>query len=349
MSSTSPAAKTERLLNLVICLLYTRQPLSKARIRDAVPQYGDTASLEAFDRMFERDKDELRDLGIPLRTEPLDAYFDDEPGYRIDRREYALADIVFEADELAVLGLASRTWQQASLAGAASTAMRKLQAADVERDTSSVLGLEPRVRTKEPAFTPVKDAVLVCCAIAFDYRKADGQLAPRRLEPWAVTNWHGRWYVTGFDLDRDAPRVFRLGRVEGAVQRVGRPGAYQVPEDHDPLSMIAGVVVERAPQTATLRLRTGAGNTLRRRARAETRAENGGSTVSAISEGPGDWSQMDLEFTDAEIFAQEIAGFGPAVRVVHPPELIEAVVRRLAAARSAQRRVADHPAGEGTL
>ena len=127
--STQPSAtaKTERLLNLVICLLYTRQPLSKAKIRDAVPQYGQTASTEAFDRMFERDKDELRDLGIPLVTEPLDAYFDDEPGYRIDGREYALPEISFEPDELAVLGLASRAWAQASLAGPAAQALRKLQ------------------------------------------------------------------------------------------------------------------------------------------------------------------------------------------------------------------------------
>ena len=62
--------KTERLLNLVIALLSTRMPLSKARIRAAVPQYHGTASDEAFDRMFERDKDELRELGIPLVTPP---------------------------------------------------------------------------------------------------------------------------------------------------------------------------------------------------------------------------------------------------------------------------------------
>jgi len=92
----------------VICLLYTRKPLSKAKIRNAVPQYGTSASDEAFDRMFERDKDELRELGIPLVTEPFDVFFDDEPGYRIDRREYALPEISFGADELAVLGLASR-------------------------------------------------------------------------------------------------------------------------------------------------------------------------------------------------------------------------------------------------
>ena len=143
---TQPNAsdKTERLLNLVICLLYTRQPLSKAKIRDAVPQYGTTASDEAFDRMFERDKDELRDLGIPLVTEPGDVLFDDEPGYRIDRREYALPEISFAADELAVLGLASRAWAQASLAGPAAQALRKLEAAGVERDDASLIGIEPR-------------------------------------------------------------------------------------------------------------------------------------------------------------------------------------------------------------
>jgi len=102
--STQPnaAAKTERLLNLVICLLYTRMPLSKAKIRSFVPQYGTTASDEAFNRMFERDKDELRDLGIPLVTEAFDPLFEDEPGYRIDRRDYALPEISFAADELAV-------------------------------------------------------------------------------------------------------------------------------------------------------------------------------------------------------------------------------------------------------
>src|SRR5579875_933030 len=265
MASPSPAAKTERLLNLVICLLYTRQPLSKARIRDAVPQYGEAASDEAFDRMFERDKDELRELGIPLRMEPIDAFFDDETGYRIDRREYALPELSFEPDEFAVLGLASRTWQQASLAGAAATAMRKLEAAEIERDVNSVVGLEPRIHTTEPAFNSVKDAVLRRQAISFGYRKAGGgDAAQRRIQPWNVANWHGRWYVTGFDLDREAPRVFRLGRLAGAVKRVGKPGAYDVPADHDPIAMIDGP--ETPPSTAVVIVQDGAGNTLRRRA-----------------------------------------------------------------------------------
>ncbi len=139
------AAKTERLLNLVICLLYTRRPLTKEQIRASVAQYAGTSSDEAFDRMFERDKDELRELGIPLVASPLDRFFEDEIGYRIDRREYALPQIEFTREELTVLGLAAKAWEQASLAGPAAAAMRKLAATGVQRDDASIIGLEPRV------------------------------------------------------------------------------------------------------------------------------------------------------------------------------------------------------------
>lgn len=318
MSAPTPAAKTERLLNLVICLLYTRQPLSKQRIRQAVPQYGSASSDEAFDRMFERDKDELRDLGIPLRIEVVDPLFDDETGYRIDRREYALPDIHFEPDELAVLGLASRTWQQASLAGPAASALRKLEAADVQRDEGTLVGLEPRVRTAEPAFPAMKDAALARRQVDFGYRKPDGTVGRRRLQPWTVTNWHGRWYVAGFDLDREAPRVFRLGRVDGAVKPVGKPDAYEVPADHDPIAMIQGSEVEREPQPAILHVRTGSGNALRRRAR----------TAGEVDD---TWTQIDIDYTDTEIFAEQIVGYGPAVRVIQPADLRDAVIRRLRA------------------
>lgn len=318
MSAPTPAAKTERLLNLVICLLYTRQPLSKQRIRAAVPQYGEAASDEAFDRMFERDKDELRDLGIPLRAEAIDPLFDDETGYRIDRREYALPEIRFEPDELAVLGLASRTWQQASLAGAAATALRKLEAADVERDDGTLVGLEPRVRTAEPAFPAMKDATVARRQVSFRYRKADGTVSERRLQPWSVTNWHGRWYVAGHDLDREAPRVFRLGRIDGPVRASGPAAAYEVPADHDALVMIRGSEVEREPQPAVLHVRVGSGHALRRRAR----------TSGDIDD---DWSQLDIDYTDTEIFADQIAGYGPTVRVIQPDDLRESVTRRLRA------------------
>ena len=122
------ARRTERLLNLVICLLATRRFVPREQIRKIVPGYADCESDEAFERMFERDKDDLREMGIPLETGSNSAWFEDEIGYRIDRDRYALPAVSFEPEELAVLGLAARVWQSASFAQAASQAILKLEA-----------------------------------------------------------------------------------------------------------------------------------------------------------------------------------------------------------------------------
>ena len=196
-SPTGPAAKTERLLNLVLCLLYTRRALPKSKIREIVPQYGSAASDEAFDRMFERDKDELRELGIPLVTEDIGGVWDDELGYRIDQRDYALPDIEFEADELAVLGLASRTWAHASLAGPAASALRKLKAIDIERDGESLVGIEPRLGTREAAFEPVKNAVVAQQTIS-----VTRYLNPGGGTLWCASSTNGFLFNLASDMTR---------------------------------------------------------------------------------------------------------------------------------------------------
>jgi proteasome accessory factor B len=315
-SPTGPAAKTERLLNLVLCLLYTRRPLSKSRIRSIVPQYGEAASDEAFDRMFERDKDELRELGIPLATEEIGGAWDDEVGYRIDQRDYALPDLAFEPDELAVLGLASRTWAHASLAGPAAQALRKLKAAGIERDGDSLVGIEPRLGTSEPAFEPVKNAVVGQQSISFGYRTGgEGRARTRRVQPWGLASWHGRWYLTGFDLDRDAPRVFRLSRIEGDVQVVKGAAPYAVPADHRAREMIRSTVGEQQVNSATVRVRAERGHAMRRRATASREL--------------GPWTVLEVPYGDGEIFAEEVCGYGPDVVVDAPAEVRDLVVARL--------------------
>lgn len=317
---TTTASKTERLLNLVIALLYTRQPMSKGRIRTAVPQYADSSD-EAFDRMFERDKDELRDLGIPLRTEVIDPFFSDETGYRIDKREYALPEIAFAPDELAVIGVASRAWSQASLAGPAAQALRKLEAGGLTRDEASVAGIEPLLHTSEPTFDAARDAVLARREVTFPYRRgAAGQVAERQLQPWALTAWHGRWYLTGYDLDRQAPRVFRLDRVQGRLTPRGAPGAYLVPEGHDPRAMITASDEEPA-QTSTARVavRPGTGHQLRRQ----------GTVVP--EEGPQGWDVVELSTGSPGALAAEVTGLGPDAVALDPQELVEQVVRNLRA------------------
>ena len=321
------SAKTERLLNLVICLLSTRRPLTKAQIRQAVPQYAENTSAEAFDRMFERDKDELRELGIPLETTSEDALFEDEVGYRVDRDTYALPDVHLAPDELAVLGLASRVWQQASLAGPATRALTKLSALGVPPDERSLIGLEPRVRTAEPAFDALWSAVRDRVPVQFTYRtQSSGEVAMRTVEPWAVTSWHGRWYLTGFDRDRAAPRVFRLTRVESGVRRIGRPGEYEVPPDHDARLMVGDQSVERPRRTARLHVRAGSGQTLRRRAL----SVNPSHTTDGADE-------VLLEFDDPDAFATELVPYGAAALVVEPDDLRDAVVRNLRAVLAAAR------------
>src|ERR1700678_4707678 len=115
--------KTERLLSLVVCLLSASRYLTASQIRAAVPGYPD--SFEAFKRMFERDKDELRELGIPLETGTNAP--DEEAGYRIPPQAYELPEIMLEPDEAAVLGLAAKVWQRAELAGAAAGGLLKLR------------------------------------------------------------------------------------------------------------------------------------------------------------------------------------------------------------------------------
>ncbi len=115
--------KSERLLNLLILLLVSRSFVTKDRIRDVIDDYRG-GSDEAFEKMFERDKDELRSLGIPIEVGHLDAYFDDEVGYRIKRDAFELPQVELEPDEAAVVGLAAtglaaRRARRRHLAGAA--------------------------------------------------------------------------------------------------------------------------------------------------------------------------------------------------------------------------------------
>jgi len=320
----APAHRTERLLNLVICLLSTRSWLTKEQIRSAVPQYAECTTSEAFDRMFERDKEDLRELGVPLVTGSHSSWFEDETGYRIDRDAYALPDVEFTAEELAVLGLASRVWQQASLAGPAARALVKLKALGVDTDDESLVGVEPKVRAAEPAFEPLYAATRDRAPVTFTYRSREGATTTRHLEPWVLTSRGRHWYVVGFDRDRKARRSFRLSRIEGAIRRIGREGSYAVPDDLDAeadlLSFAADVRDERE---ARLRVRAGRAVLLRQRV-----------VLTEVSGDPG-WDVVRVVVRDATELAHELAGYGPDVVVLEPADLRAGVVRVLSAALSA--------------
>ena len=323
------AKKTERLLNLVICLLATRRYLSVQQIREAVPGYAadsSSAGDEAFRRMFERDKQELRDLGVPLETGTDVHAHDDEPGYRISRRDYELPELTLAPDEAAAVGLAARLWQAAPLAGATGSALLKLQAAGL--DITPVSGaLQPRVAASEPAFASALIAVTSGRPVRFTYRGARrSEPEERTVEPWGVVSWHGRWYLVGLDTGRGETRVFRLSRVVGEVALEGRAGEVVIPVGLDLRAAVATTYDEPAASTARVRVRAGTCWELR------SESVLPGGTVPAADAG---WEELELGFTDPERLADRVTGFGSDAVVLSPPAAREAVVRRLSAALGA--------------
>ncbi len=309
--------KTERLLSLVVCLLSSGKYLTAAQIRDAVPGYPE--SFDAFKRMFERDKDELRELGIPLET-GVSATADEEPGYRIPRQAYGLPEIRLEPDEAAVLGLAARVWRRAELAGAAAGALLKLRAAGIDAEETTQPGIEPRLQTGEPAFGPLWEAVRDRRPVSFSHRAAGRSSAqPRQLEPWGVVNRHGRWYVAGLDTDRGETRVFRLSRIDGPVTFRGPAGAVTVPDEADVRELVREWDTEpQSRRTAMLRVRQGAGYGLRR----------GATAITPDPQQPG-WDLVEVTFSDVGWQGEHLAWFGADVVVVEPADLRDAVIGRL--------------------
>ena len=318
--SVSSTAKTERLLNLLIMLLVQRHYVSKNRIREIL--YADAPSGDAFEKSFERDKEELRSLGVPIEVGQMDPYFDDEPGYRIRADEFALPEISLEPDEASVVALATRVWEHARLAEATADAVAKLTAAGLELDLQALEIAQPRLTADEPSFDVFWEATLARRPVTFDYRRP-GYPEPltRHLEPWGVVRYSGRWYVVGKDTDRGEERVFRLSRVVGQARMTGPAGSFEVPPATDVRETARRLGPSTPTEEAVVLLRPGAGAVLRRTA----------TSIEPDVPGPDEqtpWDRVHLSGAQAD----ELLAFGPDLYVEGPPALREQVVSRLRAA-----------------
>lgn len=310
--------KSERIVNLTIALLSARRFVSRDDLRDAVEGYAGLSDT-AFERTFERDKDELRSMGVPIETGSNSVLFDDDYGYRITRSDFELQPIELTADEAAVVALAGETWEQANLAASTRRALVKLSAAG-GRPRGAVEGLSHLTRTpltaREPAFEPMWNAVLSRSRVEFRYRD---QQQRRRLEPWVITSAKGRWYVTGYDLDREAPRIFRLSRIEGLPEVVAGPGAFEVPADVDPRALAKSLEPPTPRESAVLAIRGAAAPTLRRQ----------GEQIGAGSTGAGEFVTYRVGYADVGSFVGDVCSHGADVVVLEPTAVRAAVVEQL--------------------
>jgi proteasome accessory factor B len=230
-----PTPAVERLVNLTVALLETRRPLTFEEIRRRTGHYPQPDAASAR-RMFERDKEQLRSLGVPVETRQD---FDmDDPGYLIDRRAYELRDIDLDADEVAALMLA------VDILGAAEGALPLAKVAARAPDPRPLDAPPTRVSLEVTAGDPVARAVVERRSVRFSYRTAGGVEGLRSVDPYGIVRRRRAWYLVGRDHDRGGLRGFRLDRMTSAIDVVGAAGAFEVPVGLDLGAVVSGPEVE---------------------------------------------------------------------------------------------------------
>ncbi|MGQ0824381.1 MAG: helix-turn-helix transcriptional regulator [Actinomycetota bacterium] len=208
--------RVERVLNLLALLLDTRIPLTRDEIVREVAGY--PAQLSAYRRAFERDKEVLRGMGVPITTELVGDL--NEIGYRVLAADYYLPELNLTDDETAALRIAVSAISLGDRAGEG--ALMKL--GGLGDDVVSPIASLPLV----PALATLFEAFRRRAVVTFTHRGST-----RTLEPWGLSSKRGHWYVVGRDRDRDATRAFRADRIDGDVT-VGPPGAFDAPADFRP-------------------------------------------------------------------------------------------------------------------
>ena len=324
-------SKIERLMNLVIALLSTRTYIPAERIRRVVAGYADCPTDEAFSRMFERDKNELRDLGVPLETGRV-SRLDATEGYRIKRDAYALPDIELSADEAAAVAVAVQLWESPELITATQGALLKLRAAGVDIEaidsSSATVAIAsasalPGIRGPESVLGILLGAIDSGQEVQFQHRASRvDPYTVRTVEPWGVVTEKGRWYLVGRDRDRDAVRTFRLSRIGAEVTPIGPLGVVRKPDDVD-LRVIVARVVGDAPTGVEARVWVADGHA--------TALRRAGSVVDRVTLGGRDGDVVAIDIGSLDRLAREVAGHGADAVVLEPESLRDEVVARLRA------------------
>jgi proteasome accessory factor B len=305
----------ERLVNLVALLLESRTPLTFEQIRDKLSEgYGhqDVASAK---RMFERDKDVLRDIGVPIEVVATDAW-DVEQGYAIDKDRYYLPDIAFTGEEISALLVAVRSAGDPP----AEDAVRKLLAG---ADGGVLAGLAgsglggPR----DPNLVDAAEAVAAQRRVRFGYRTSRGERSERSVDAFGLALRAGRWYLVGLDQDRGEIRSFRLSRMEGEVQAAGDgsppPDGFRA-ADH----VQGGPWGPGEPRTTA---------TVAFSPEVSWWATQGIAGVEVLGQRRDGWLEVRMPWHADETLAGWVLSFGPDAEAVEPEALRADVVARLEA------------------
>jgi proteasome accessory factor B len=262
--------------------------------------------------MFERDKEDLRSLGINIELGTFDPLFEDEAGYRISPETYALQIKDLDSVDVALLSQAARLWQEAALGESAQSGLRKLKGLGLESDLDTFVDVSATLRATPEQIPQLIEAVSLRSAITFEYVGEDMKSQVRNLHPYRLSNTRGYWYLIGKDLDREAIRTFRVDRISSSISLQGRPDAYVVDSE--------ALIEEEAKyfnqlKRARIAVRKGKAPQLR--------------LGTLIHEKNADWDLVEIEYRSEENLIQRVLWYGTDALIEEPENLREAIISRL--------------------
>lgn len=322
----------ERVFSLVLALVASTNGMTKHELLSSVYGYAGrasgTAHDAALDRQFERDKEQLRSLGIPVETidSPGESGNNQLSRYRIQRTALEVPQgLEFSDRELMLLRMAALAWREGSLTAEVHRAAMKLESLGANVDAPR-LGVSAGFGATEPAAPALLHAIDESSVAEFAYQLADRELPlDRHVLPLQLHRFEGRWHLVAFDLDREATRVFLLSRIVGSVTvRASKPDESTLPASTAQLvdRAIADLRDLTLRQRVTVKVRTGsiADTVLASRTDSVEKAGDGAPAASKF---------IEFGTTDYRELAAEIAGFGADAMVIQPPKLREFVIARL--------------------
>jgi len=244
--------KTERLLELVSLLLKHRRPVPKPEIKQLLPHY-QRLSGPSFDRTFERDKRELRSLGVPVKVYSIETgeevdnpaqaakYEAQELGYLIDHQEYYLPRLDFSAEEWAVISLVCAGPQSPAAKDQALALASLAQKIGCQKPggkgSPAEIGLSANARPEAEAESKVlgrlQEAVKEGVTIRFCYHSIHSDISDeRQADPYLLVYNAGVWYLIAYCHKRKEVRTFKVSRIKELKLLVSRE-RFNVPGDFD--------------------------------------------------------------------------------------------------------------------
>ena len=299
--------KSERLVNLTIALLATKRYLTKSEIFRTIEGY--EGAPEAMERMFERDKDDLRSLGIAIELGTFDPIFEDEAGYRITPSSYQLNLGELDGTDIALLSLAATAWSGAALERESTSALIKLASMGIDNDSETLSLLTPQVSGTDRNFALITDAIVRRSEIEFEYLGADLSRQVRKVSPYSMRGQSGSWYLVGFDSEKDSLRTFRLDRIVSEVSVSKKVNSFEIPDS------IPDQSSDETRELAILRVRKRRGHQLR--------------SLSNLIEAGEEWDEITLPIVDVSWLVRKILWHRDDVIVLEPPALRERVINSL--------------------